>query len=113
MLSGATGSANTFTINSDLSDSDLGFHDTNNGNSQQANGVVAQKLASNAVLEVDGLAIERASNVVSDAITGVTLSLKQVHSTGGSSQIAIERANNQLKSKLQGVVDAYNSRDMP
>ena len=109
VLSGATGSANTFTINSDLSDSDLGFHDANNGNSQQANGVVAQKLASNAVLEVDGLAIERASNVVSDAITGVTLSLKQVHSTGGSSQIAIERANNQLKSKLQGVVDAYNS----
>ena len=44
-----------------------------------------------------------------DAITGVTLSLKQVHATGHSSRITIERANNELKSKLQEFVDAYNA----
>ncbi|GIR69842.1 MAG: hypothetical protein CM15mP74_10930 [Halieaceae bacterium] len=32
MLTGATGAANSYVVSSTLSDSDLGFHDTSNGN---------------------------------------------------------------------------------
>ena len=38
MLDGATGAANSFVISSTLSDSDLGFHDTSNGNSADNSG---------------------------------------------------------------------------
>ena len=38
MLEGATGAANSFVISSTLSDSDLGFHDTSNGNSSDNSG---------------------------------------------------------------------------
>ncbi|MBR59600.1 MAG: hypothetical protein CMA84_00080 [Euryarchaeota archaeon] len=39
VLEGATGSTNTFVVSSTLSDSDLGFHDVSNGNSQDSAGV--------------------------------------------------------------------------
>ena len=38
VLEGATGSTNTFVVSSTLSDSDLGFHDVSNGNSQNNSG---------------------------------------------------------------------------
>ena len=39
VLSGTSGSDNSFVLSSTLSDSDLGFHDTNNGNTEQSRGV--------------------------------------------------------------------------
>ena len=48
-MNGNPGASNTFVVSSNLTDSDLGFHDVNNGNSQQADGIYAQQLATNAV----------------------------------------------------------------
>ena len=47
VLGGSSGSA-LFVVSSTLSDSDLGFHDAGNGNSQQSGGVLW--VATNAVL---------------------------------------------------------------
>jgi len=107
ILSGASGSANSFTVSSSLADSDLGFHDSGNGNSVQVNGVVAQQSASNASFTINGVDLERSSNTVSDALQGVTLNLSAVHSSG-TSQLTIEKNQSNLKSKLQDLVSAYN-----
>ena len=75
ILSGTSGSANSFTVSSSLADSDLGFHDSGNGNSVQVSGVVAQQSASNASFTVNGGGLERSSNTVSDALQGGTFKL--------------------------------------
>ena len=108
VLSGGTGSANAFTVNSTLSDSDLGFHDAGNGNGQLAGGIYSQQLATNAVFTIDGLGLERESNTVTDALEGVTLDLVNAHASG-STQIKIESNHNNFKAKLQNLVSAYNS----
>ena len=109
VLRGSTGSANSFTVDSELSDADLGFHDSNNGNSQQSGGINAQQLAANAIFTVDGVSLQRASNTVTDAITGVSFELKGAHATGASTQINLEKSDSLLKEKLQDLVESYNA----
>lgn len=108
VLSGNTGSANSFVVNSDLADADLGFHDASNGNSALADGVYSQQLASNAVFTLNGVSLERDSNSVSDALEGLVLELKGVHSSG-SSQVKIDKSQTELKTKLQALVESYNA----
>ncbi|HCL71448.1 MAG TPA: hypothetical protein DIC58_01300 [Gammaproteobacteria bacterium] len=108
VLSGDTGSANSFVVNSDLADADLGFHDASNGNSALADGVYSQQFASNAVFTLNGVSLERESNSVSDALDGVVLELKGVHSSG-SSQVKIDESQTELKTKLQALVESYNA----
>ena len=109
VLRGSTGLANSFTVDSELSDADLGFHDSKNGNSQQSGGINAQQLAANAIFTVDGVSLERASNTVTDAITGVSLELKSAHASGASTQINLEKSDSLLKEKLQDLVESYNA----
>jgi len=108
VLSGDTGSANSFVVNSSLADADLGFHDATNGNSALDGGVYSQQLASNAAFTLNGVSLERASNNVSDALDGVVLELKGVHSTGAS-QVKIDKSQSELKTKLQDLVESYNA----
>jgi flagellar hook-associated protein 2 len=61
--------------------------------------------AQDAALTIDGFSISGASNTVTSAVTGVTLSL-----TGtGSSTIDITRDNDEIEEKISGFVDAYNT----
>ena len=108
VLSGDTGSANSFSVSSNLSDADLGFHDTGNGNSVQSSGVYSQQLAANSAFTLDGVSMQRASNTVADALGGVTLELNGIHSSG-SAQIKIEKSQTELKTKLQDLVESYNA----
>ncbi len=68
--------------------------------------------AQNAQFTVDGVGgagayIERASNTVSDVITGVTLTLKDA--SGGSTEtLTITRNTNTISEKISTFVDAYN-----
>ena len=101
VLSGSSGSANSFVVSSTLSDSDLGFHDASNGNSQQ--------VATNAVFTMNGVSMQRSSNSVTDALPGVTLELISTHASGSSSTIKIQRSDAELKSKLTDLVEAYNA----
>lgn len=109
VLSGTSGSNNSFTVSSTLSDSDLGFHDTNNGNTQQSSGVYAQQVAANAVFTVNGVSLQRSANTVTDALPGVTLDLISTHASGGSTSIKVQKSDAELKSKLQDLVEAYNA----
>lgn len=109
VLNGTTGSANSFVVSSTLADSDLGFHDASNGNSQQAGGVYSQQVAANSVFTVNGVSLERASNNVADALQGVVLDLKSVSASGTTTQIKIEQSQTQIKASLQALVDSYNA----
>ena len=61
--------------------------------------------AQDAILTIDGFSITGASNTVTSAISGVTLSL-----TGaGSSTINITRDNTEIEERISGFVDAYNT----
>lgn len=63
----------------------------------------------NAQLTVDGIAIERNSNTIEDAIEGLTLTLQKTHDTG-EVPVTINVSNDAetIKGKLQKFIDAYN-----
>ncbi len=92
VIQGPSGEDNAFTVSSTPN---LGFHASGN----------QLTTAANARFTVDGIAIERASNTVSDAITGVTLNLNAVAS-GISLQVVSDTST--LKTKLQDLVSVYN-----
>jgi flagellar hook-associated protein 2 len=60
--------------------------------------------AQNAELKIDGLTISKPSNVVTDAIQGVTLSLAKV----GTTTVGVARDTAGVKSAIDGFVKAYN-----
>ena len=92
VLQGPSGEDNAFTVSSTP---DLGFHTA--GNQLQS--------AANALLKVDDMSIERTSNTISDAISGVTLNLNAVAS-GTSLQVTNDTTT--LKEKLEELVATYN-----
>lgn len=64
----------------------------------------------NALLTVDGIAVVKASNAISDVISGVTLNLL---TTSGGSSVNVGVASNQdaVKTSVTNFVDAYNKLD--
>ena len=66
--------------------------------------------AQNALLEIDGIAITKASNSISDAIEGVTLNLLSV-SGANSVNLGVATDKDKVKESVKGFVDAYNKLD--
>lgn len=112
-----TGAANSLKIavadTSDASNTD------NNGLSQLAydpagtagNGknLTETVAAQNALLTVDGLnTISKASNIVSDVIQGVTLTLVQKSATGVATALSVTRDTASVQTAVQNFVKAYN-----
>lgn len=62
--------------------------------------------AENATLTIDGIAITRASNTISDAIEGVTLNLTKEMAATGSLTVAEDPSN--ARSAIEAFVKAYN-----
>ena len=93
VIQGPSGEDNAFTVSSTPN---LGFHD------HPSNQLTT---AANAQLTIDGIDIERASNTVSDAITGITLNLNAVAS-GIALQVVSDTST--LKTKLEDLVSVYN-----
>jgi flagellar hook-associated protein 2 len=108
VLTGDTGAANTFVVGSTLADSDLGFHDSGNGNNVDNGGIASLQNPADATLTYNGIAISRSSNSLNDVIPGVTLSLNAAHSAGASTSINVVSDKETLKTKLQGLVKVYN-----
>jgi flagellar hook-associated protein 2 len=68
------------------------------------------QVAQDASVTIAGTTVTRSSNVFSDVIPGVTLSLKAQTPVGGSgSEVTVARDTTAQKTAVQGVVDAYNS----
>jgi flagellar hook-associated protein 2 len=63
---------------------------------------------SNATLTIDGIPITRSSNTISDAIPGVTLSLKGVHGTEPATRLTVSTDTTKTAEKIKAFVDAYN-----
>lgn len=108
VLTGATGAANSFVVSSTLSDSDLGFHDTSNGNSTDNSGTKSMQNPADAALTYNGISITRSTNSINDAISGVTVSLNATHTGGATTSINVVSDQSTLKTKLQDLVTTYN-----
>ncbi|MGO4326846.1 flagellar filament capping protein FliD [Cupriavidus sp. 2TAF22] len=78
-------------------------YDVNNGSGGQRmqQSIVAQ----NAQLTVNNIAIQSASNNVTDALPGVTLALTQT----GNTSVAIQRDTKTIQTGVQSFVSAYNN----
>lgn len=63
----------------------------------------------NAQFSIDGLVVERASNVIDDAIEGVTISLTNVHNSNDSSVISITEDLDKAAEAMEKFVEQYNS----
>jgi flagellar hook-associated protein 2 len=92
----STGSANALTI--DEGGLTLGVSSPGNVASQ----------AQDAQFRVDGIAMTRQTNVVSDVVSGVTLQLRSVSPTGTVQHVEVGNDPDALGSKLQTMVDAFN-----
>ena len=108
LLQGSSGADGAFSITSDLTDTDLGFHDSSNGNTVSSGGVTAAQSASNAVFSVNGLTISRSDNLISDVIPGLAFNLTDTHSGSNSDRISITSDNSTLKQNLKSLVTSYN-----
>lgn len=66
--------------------------------------------ATDALVTIDGIDITRPTNVVSDAVTGLTFTLAATHgATDASSKVTVSLDQTALTDKLKKLVDAYNA----
>lgn len=65
--------------------------------------------AKNALLEIDGIPIVKASNTITDAIDGVTLNL--LATTAGSVNLGVASNQDAVKTSITAFVDAFNKLD--
>lgn len=71
-----------------------------------------EQTAQNATVKLLGLTITRATNTVSDALPGVTLTLLGTHSavdTTDADTVTVSRDDSAVAAKLQKLVDTYNA----
>jgi flagellar hook-associated protein 2 len=86
----------------------LTISETDAGVSGQLLGLAVTQSAQNATFRIDGLAMQRRSNSVADALPGTTLTLK-AGTAGLTQDIVIADDADKTKAGLQGVVDAWNA----
>lgn len=103
-LKGATGAKQAFTLTSqtDAGSGDLSVLDVGPG----ATSTRFTSTAQDAKLTVDGVAVTRSSNAISDLVGGVKLQLNQV--TTGPVSLSGTRQNSALSSAVTDLVDTYN-----
>lgn len=63
--------------------------------------------ARNALLKIDGVAITKTTNKITDAIEGVTLDLLKANA-GGTTTVSVVRDSGTIKGAVEGLVKAYN-----
>ncbi len=108
LSSNETGTSNTLKISSTGTLTGLSYDPT-----AGSNPISEIQSASDAVIKVNGLTVTKSSNTITDAIQGVTLSLKQAEaaSTTVTSSLTVARNTDAIKSALQGFVKAYNDTE--
>ncbi len=84
----------------------FGFNDTV-ATSASASGMFRSQAAQNAQVEINGVAIESATNKLTDVVPGVTLQLSQT--TAEPVEVGIENDSDAIKKNIQSFVDTYNA----
>mgnify|MGYP000603131396 CR=1 FL=1 len=100
VLTGETGATQSFTMTSD------------DGSGNEVAGVsftTSLQTASDASFKVNGLAVTRSTNSITDVIDGVTLDLYA--NTTGAARLDLNRDTTSIKDNLKGLVTAYNDFD--
>ncbi|MFC5479766.1 flagellar filament capping protein FliD [Massilia suwonensis] len=64
--------------------------------------------AQNAEMKIDGIAVSKASNTVTDAIKGVTLNLQQTN-VGSPVTVSLAKDTSTISKNISAFVDAYNT----
>ena len=62
--------------------------------------------ASQAIVKIDGLTVNRSSNTINDLVKGVTFELNSV--TSGAAHLSVTRETSSFKDKLKTLVSTYN-----
>ena len=100
VITGDTGASQAFSLTSD------------DGSGTAVPGVqfaTPLQTATNASFKVNGLAVSRSSNTVTDVIDGVTLDLYA--NTTGAARLDLNRDTASIKDNIKGLVTAYNDFD--
>lgn len=100
ILTGNTGVNNSFSLSAD---SGMTLPDATAYPSVYAD---AHQASSNAVFKVDGVQYTRSSNLVTDAMAGVTLNLRTATNT--TTTIDLTRDNTSISDKVKALVASYN-----
>ncbi len=95
-----TGAANGFVIEADPGLAALAFDGSGNGQAELT------RAAADAEVIINGLRITRSQNTISDAIEGVTLTLKDT--TTGSVRLDISQDKAAVAGKIKSFVESYN-----
>lgn len=66
--------------------------------------------AKNAVMVIDGITIQKSSNIIDDALEGVTLNLLKAE-PGTTSTLTVEKDNTSIENAVKAFVTAYNGLD--
>lgn len=106
LTSTATGSANTITVSGDTTSLDL-------LNSSGTGGIDTLQAAQNARVilgdpAANPVTLERSTNTISDAISGVTLTLKSTTAVGTTVNVSVSRDTTAVKTNVKAFVSAYN-----
>lgn len=104
VVTGQTGTSNSFTLTSSPAVTELNFGNATAGATVPP--LSNLQNAANASFTVDGLAISRSSNTISDVIPGVSLELYAP--TTGNARIDLSRDSSGIEEKLNALVTAYN-----
>lgn len=100
-----SGTANAMTITT--TDSTLAQY-ISYDSSTSTGSMTQQVAAADANLKINGIAITRSSNTITDAPEGVTLTLNKTN-TGSPETLTVAKDNAPMTTAIQAFVDAYNS----
>jgi flagellar hook-associated protein 2 len=112
VITGQTGEAQKFTLSSNSS-VNLGLPsyqpDPNDANAPPVllNASNWLQTAANANLEVNGLAVSRATNTINDVIDGVTFNLFTPTAAGSTARLELNRDTSGIVGKIEALVKAY------
>ncbi|PIJ48339.1 flagellar filament capping protein FliD [Erwinia sp. OLTSP20] len=102
-----TGKSNAMTISVSGDDTLNNLIGYDGSNSDESKGMIQTVAAQNASLTINNVAIDSASNTISDALQGVTLNLNDV--TSGNQTLTISKDTSKASSAITDWVNAYNS----
>jgi flagellar hook-associated protein 2 len=111
LRSTTSGSATGFTLtsNSGFANLDsLSFTSVANP-TESAFGMESNQKGLNATFKLNGVAVESATNVVANVVTGVTFNLLQTTAIGSPAQIAVTQDKATVQKNIQAFADAYTA----
>ena len=86
----------------------LSFASQTNG-TESASGMESSQVGLNANLKINGVAINSATNIVSNVVPGVTLSLLQTTPAGSPAQIGVSQDQAAVQRNIQAFADVYTA----